>query len=228
MTSGAGSMLLCLSMAWMMFSPSISEGAGNGGLAAAGCGQDREGPLRVEGRLLLGHAGSGSSWTGGGRQIVRRPAWMRQPIRGSGRPRSLWLSVSDVAEVGVDLAGDVPFEAAHDLFLGQAFGGAPFDVGAGRRVGAHPGDDDAPQGVVGLPVAGGVEAAPDGLSGGGGDRGGGAQVRPGGLGAQPLGVVPGGNQQQRAVSEPTPCSAITPRAWPGTRGTISASAPRSW
>src|SRR5260221_9285891 len=52
-------MLLCLSMARMMFSPSISEGSGNGGLAAAGCGQDREGPLRVEGRLLLGHAGSG-------------------------------------------------------------------------------------------------------------------------------------------------------------------------
>jgi hypothetical protein len=27
-------------------------------------------------------------WTGGGRQIVRRPARVRQPIRGSGRPRS--------------------------------------------------------------------------------------------------------------------------------------------
>ena len=44
------------------------------GVLAAGCGQDREGPLRVEGRLLLGHAGSGSGWTGGGRQIDRRPA----------------------------------------------------------------------------------------------------------------------------------------------------------
>ena len=32
---------------------------------AAVCGQDREGPLRVEGRLLLGHAGSGS-WFGPG------------------------------------------------------------------------------------------------------------------------------------------------------------------
>ena len=27
---------------------------------------------------------------------------------------------------------------------------APFDVGAGRRVRAHPGDHDPPQGVVGL------------------------------------------------------------------------------
>jgi hypothetical protein len=42
------------------------------------------------------------------------------------------LSVSGGAEMAVDLAGDVPFQAAHDLFLGQTFGGAPLDVGAGR------------------------------------------------------------------------------------------------
>jgi hypothetical protein len=48
-------MLLCLSMARMMFSFSICGSSGNGVLgAAAVCGQDREGPLRVEGRLLLG------------------------------------------------------------------------------------------------------------------------------------------------------------------------------
>jgi hypothetical protein len=107
------------------------------------------------------------------------------------------LSVSDVAEVGVDLAGGVPFEAAHDLFLGQALGGTPVDVGPGRRVGAHPGDNDPPQGVVGLPVAGRVEAPPDGLGRGCRDRGYGAQVRPGGLGPQPLGVVPSGDEQDR-------------------------------
>src|ERR1039458_10813354 len=130
-------MLLCLSMARMMFSPSISEGSGNGGCAQA---EQRQGGATPGGggRLLLGHAGSGSSWTGGGRQIVRRPAWMRQPNRLSGRPRSQWLSVSDVAEMGAGLACDVPFEAAHDLFLGQAFGGAPFDIGAGRRGGRTP------------------------------------------------------------------------------------------
>src|ERR1039457_6836359 len=59
-------MLLCLSMARMMFSFSICGSSGNGVLgAAAVCGQDREGPLRVERRLLLGHAGSGS-WFGPG------------------------------------------------------------------------------------------------------------------------------------------------------------------
>jgi hypothetical protein len=50
-------------------------GSGNVALAGAAlCGQDREGPLRVEGRLLSGHAGSGSGVAGGGRQIDRRPA----------------------------------------------------------------------------------------------------------------------------------------------------------
>ena len=38
------------------------------------------------------------------------------------------------AEVGVDLAGDVTLQAADDLLLGQAFFGAPVDVGAGRGV----------------------------------------------------------------------------------------------
>ena len=55
-----------------------------------------------------------------------------------------WGSVSGSAQAGIDLAGDVALEAADDLFLGQAFGGAPLDVGAGRRVRAHPGDDDPP------------------------------------------------------------------------------------
>jgi hypothetical protein len=38
---------------------------------------------------------------------------------------------------------------------------------------------------------------PGGLAGGGRDRGGGAQVRPGGFGSEPFGVVPGGDQEQR-------------------------------
>jgi len=68
---------------------------------------------------------------GDGRRIVRRPAGMRQPISGSGRPRSQG-SVSGGAQAGVDLAGDVALETADDLGLRQALGGAPLDVGAGR------------------------------------------------------------------------------------------------
>ena len=74
---------------------------------------------------------------------------------------------------------------------------APCDIGAGRRAGAHPGDHDPPQGVVGLPVAAGVEAVAGDLPGGGGDRCDRAQVRPGGLGAEPFRVIPGGGQEQR-------------------------------
>ena len=92
---------------------------------------------------------------------------------------------------------NVTTETATEPFLRQALGGAPLDVGAGRRMGAHPGDHDPPQGVVGLAVAAGVEPAAGDLPRRCGDRGDGAQVRPGGLRAQPLRVVPGGDQQQR-------------------------------
>jgi hypothetical protein len=113
---------------------------------------------------------------------------VRQPISGPGRPRK-YGSAGRRAQVRVDLAGDVPFQAADDLCLRQAFFAAPVNVGAGGRVRAHPGDHYSPQGMVSLPVAAGVEPVADGLARGGGDRGGGAQVRPGGLRAQPCGMV---------------------------------------
>jgi hypothetical protein len=65
------------------------------------------------------------------------------------------------------------------------------------RVRAHPGDHDPPQGVIGLAVAAGIEPVPGHLARGGRDRRGGAQVRPGGFGRQPAGVVPGGDEQHR-------------------------------
>ncbi len=160
-------------------------------------GHDRDGPLAVEGRLLAGHevsklerdpGAAGGSFEGQHRGV-------RQPISGPGRPGKLRVSVA-VAQVAVDLAGDVSLQAADDLLLGQAFFAAPVRVGAGGRVRAHAGDDDPPQGVVGLAVPAAVEAVPAGLSRGGRDRGDCAQVRPGGLAAQPLRVVPGGDQQQ--------------------------------
>ena len=64
-------------------------------------------------------------------------------------------------------------------------------------MGAHPGDHDPPRGVAGLPAAAGVEAVPGALAGGCRDRGGCAQVRPGGLGAEPFRVISGGDQEQR-------------------------------
>jgi len=47
-----------------------------------GCGQDREGPLQGEGKLLLGHAGSWQAGEAGdGRRIVRRPAGAAADLR---------------------------------------------------------------------------------------------------------------------------------------------------
>jgi hypothetical protein len=51
--------------------------------------------------------------------------------------------------------------------------------------------------MVGLAVTAGVEPVADGLAGGWRDRGGAAQVRPGGLGAEPARVIPRGDEQQR-------------------------------
>jgi hypothetical protein len=81
---------------------------------------------------------------------------VRQPISGSGRPRD-GVSVCGGAEVRAGLAGDVTLEAADDFFLRQAVFSAAFDVGAGGWVGAHAGEHDPPQGMVGLAVAARVE-----------------------------------------------------------------------
>src|SRR5260221_2768775 len=144
---------------------------------------------RGGGRRLSGHEVSRAE------RVPGRPAnrskastGVRQPNSGPGRPGKLRGSDA-VAELVVDLAGDVALQAADDLFPGQPFLGAPLDVGAGGRVaraGAHPGDHDPPQGVVSLAVAAAVEAMTADLPRGGGDRRDGAQVRPGAFAAQPL------------------------------------------
>jgi hypothetical protein len=70
-------------------------------------------------------------------------------------------------------------------------------VGAGGRVGAHAGEYDSSERMAALTVAAGVEAVAGDFPRLCGDRGGGAQVRPGRLGAQPAGVVPRRDEQQR-------------------------------
>src|SRR5512140_1510211 len=112
----------------------------------------RDGPLQVERASSYEVTSSRSGEAGDGRRIVRRPAGSRQPIIGSGRPRSFRALAGGRAEVAVDLAGDVTLQAADDLRLGLPFGGAALGVGAGGRVRAQPGEHDPPQGMVGLTV----------------------------------------------------------------------------
>src|SRR3974377_943866 len=60
--------------------------------------------------------------------------------------------------MGEELASDVALEAADGFGLGFAFVAAASEVRAGVGVVGEAGDDDAPQGAVGLAVAGPAEA----------------------------------------------------------------------
>ena len=70
----------------------------------------------------------------------------------------------------VDLAGNVAFQTADDLFSGFAFRLPSLDVFDGWLVRAHAGGGDTPQGVVGLAVAAAVETVPHDRSRGRLDR----------------------------------------------------------
>src|SRR4028119_1069669 len=101
-------------------------------------------------------------------------------------------------ESSVDLAGEVALEAADDLALRQALGGAAGDVVDRRLVPASSNDDGAVEGGVGLSVALAIQTvAAVGPSGVGGDGAGAAQMGegcPDQLQADAVGVVPGGDQ----------------------------------
>ncbi len=63
-----------------------------------------------------------------------------------------------IDEVVVDLSGDVALETAHDVELGQALSGAPLHMGLCGLMAVHADQGDAPQGMVGVPIATPVEA----------------------------------------------------------------------
>ena len=94
-----------------------------------------------------------------------------------------------------ELSGDGALEATHDLLGGLALLGAPLGVDEGTGIVAQAGQGDDPQGVVGLAVPAAVEAVADGLARGRLHGAGAAQRGQGGVGAEPVGVVSGGDQQ---------------------------------
>lgn len=60
----------------------------------------------------------------------------------------------------VDLACEESFEAADDVFIGEAFGGAASDIVDGGLVESHAHDDSAVERGVGLAVPAAVQAVP--------------------------------------------------------------------
>ncbi len=72
-------------------------------------------------------------------------------------------TVSDhVGEMFVGLAGDVTFEASHDLGGVEPFVSPPCHIPTGLLMAAHPGEDDPVEGGVGLTVSSPVEPEPGG------------------------------------------------------------------
>ena len=119
------------------------------------------GPHRVVGRLVLGHTAP-RIVLGGSRQVIMRTAPERcvsrllgqAPTRISCRPWKMFEG----------LAGDVAFQAAHDLSVREPFGSATLDVVAGSRVATHAGQHDAVERGVGLAVTATVQAIPGGFA----------------------------------------------------------------
>ena len=225
----AGSMLLCP----VKGLPGIDLGGWRswgwaGALAGVlGCGQDREGPLR-------GGRASSYEVTRSRSVLVReRPANRSKASRcgsrilGQAAPLG-YLASAGGAQRRIDLAGDVTLAAADDLGLGFSFCGAALGAGAGDRVRAHAGEHDPPQSVAGLAPATGVEPVADGLARGCRDRSGSAQVRPGGLAAQPPGMVSRGDEQQRRRVRSDPIKSQQAGAQTVTRGTMSSSRRPGW
>src|SRR5690606_12238515 len=105
-------------------------------------------------------------------RLVTRHVTRPTPVCPAETPHSSTFTGRQLRNPG---AGDVAFEAADDVFFGEAFGGAAFDVGAGGRVVAHAGEHDPVEGGVGLPVSSPVEPVAAGPPGGGGQWCGGAE-----------------------------------------------------
>src|SRR4051794_11317428 len=92
------------------------------------------------------------------------------------------------SEGAVELAGDVPLEAASDLAGGLALGGAPGDVGLGGGAAAHPDHGDGVDGAVERAVAAAVEPVAHGAAAAGLQRAGAGQRGERGVVAASTGV----------------------------------------
>lgn len=98
-------------------------------------------------------------------------------------------------EVFEGLACDGAFEAAQDVFLGQALVESALHVRLGAGIVAQAAHGDLVEGLVGLAVSASVQARATSPARGDRDGSGSAQAGEGGLAVEALDVGPGGDQE---------------------------------
>src|SRR5437016_5902840 len=109
-----------------------------------------------EGELLSGHAVPRVFGSDGPAVRSKDSLW-RRGIRGPGPS----LQIGSVErEVGVELAGDVALQGAHDLPCGSTVGESTRDVFAGAFIAGHAREHDPPESMVRLTVPARVQAMP--------------------------------------------------------------------
>src|ERR1039458_7583731 len=97
--------------------------------------------------------------------------------------------------MSVDLAGDVALQDPDDFTLGAPLLHSALEIGLRVRVVGDADHDDAPQRAVGLAVAATVESMACHLARGCLDRRHAAEMGPGRLRAQSLGIVAGSDEE---------------------------------
>ena len=106
----------------------------------------------------------------------------------------------------IELAHDIPLQAALDFFVRATFPGSALDVGACSLVAAHADHGNRPQGVICLPRTAAVQSVPSYFARGGLQRACTAKRGQRGFIAETVRIVAGRNEQR------CPPSAIPPRS----------------
>ena len=157
----------------------------------------------LRGLVLMGHGGDRVDLLGAVRGQVGA---LREVLRAAGRWTLLCLSsgVGEAVERGgwagggldaaVEPSGEGAFEAAADVSVRLALGGAFGFVGAGFVVAAQSGDRDRVQGAVEVSVAGAAESVAGALAAAGLERSDAGQGGECGFAADPAAVGPADQQ----------------------------------
>jgi len=99
-------------------------------------------------------------------------------------------------EAVIDLAGDVTLEDSDDFGFGATLLQSALHIGLGARIRAQAGDHHPPERGVGLAIPAAIKPHAGHLARGGLDGSHAAEMGPGGLRADPPGIVADGHEQR--------------------------------